>query len=620
MVERISNAWWRSEDNKHSLVFSTVSTLKSKQAYLEERNLRNASLYSGRLICSFGPGEAFDSKLGIEQFYLVSGRPVALNVTKACIDTVTAKVTAIVPRVQALVSGGDYSLQKKARLLEKFSDGVLYGAGFVAEAKKAYCDSAKYGTGFVKFWTEKGSILCERVHPSEVIVDDRASHWGSPRALFQERYLPRELLLAEYPDHEEAIWASPGLTNGADQEDIGLVKVIEAWHLPSGGSQNDGKHVICIERVTLFEEAYSEEDFPFIVVRWQEREDGGFFGLGMVEVGEGIQLEINNLAYLIQENMSIFARPIFWVRKGSKVERDQLAKLAQPGLVLEYEGEAPPKTQINQINSPEVYQQLNTLFNKYFEIQGVSQLTSMGQKPAGIDSGIAIRTLIDVETLRFGPQAKLWEEMFKVAVERIVPLGKRLYTKKKSLDIVGEKAMESLSWSDIDLKESQYQLKLYPVNSLPQTPTGKIATITDLMKLGLIGPARAKQLLDFPDLEEYLNLENAAIDDIKQVIEAILEGKEYRPPEPYQNLALGLEMVGAAFLRYRWENVSEGRLELLKRWVLEADDLLSQKEAPPPMEGPVGPSLPPEAMAPTPPPPTMLGGLDRVLNAPPPQA
>jgi hypothetical protein len=86
-----------------------------------------------------------------------------------------------------------------------------------------------------------------------------------------------------------------------------------------------------------------------------------------------------------------------------------------------------------------------------------------------------------------------------------------------------------------------------------------------------------------------MSLFTAAIDDIDRVIENITDNGKYDPPEPFQNLSLGVQMVQSAYLREKDQGLKEERLDLLRRWITEAQGLLTAQAQPPGIQ-PGGPA------------------------------
>ena len=94
--------------------------------------------------------------------------------------------------------------------------------------------------------------------------------------------------------------------------------------------------------------------------------------------------------------------------------------------------------------------------------------------------------------------------------------------------------------------------------------------------------------MDFPDLKQATSLKNAHIDDIYRTIEDLLDGgpEAYEPPEPYQDLMLGIRLAQQRYLKER-KRAPEESLENLRRWIEDATLLLRESQPPAPEQLPL---------------------------------
>jgi hypothetical protein len=132
-------------------------------------------------------------------------------------------------------------------------------------------------------------------------------------------------------------------------------------------------------------------------------------------------------------------------------------------------------------------------------------------------------------------------------------------------------------------------MQMFPVSMLPHEPVGRLAFIQELINSGMITPEFGTELLDFPDLESYLSIKNAALEDLMATLEELLEGA-YSPPEPFQDLQNGIPLFQSAYLRYKRLDVAEDKLDNLRRWITSADAMLQKAQAANRVQP--GPSLP----------------------------
>jgi hypothetical protein len=291
-----------------------------------------------------------------------------------------------------------------------------------------------------------------------------------------------------------------------------------------------------------------------------------------------------------QRAMNLLGVPWVVVPETCELVQDHLTN--EIGGVLRTKGPGRPEVLVNPSIHPEVMQRIMFIFEKMFEVSGLSQLSATAKKPAGVESGVALRTLLDTETQRFALLVDAWQE-FHLELARLTVKTARRMSRDVAVPFHDKEIAREVQFSDVDLEESQYRMQLWPVNLLPETPAGKLAYVEQMITIGLIDPDQGRSLLDYPDIEAFQRLQNAAVDDIHMLIDHFLSTGDYIPPLPYQNLGLGINLFQAAWLRGRIDGYTDDRLGLLVRWMDEANRILNEREtamkqlAPPP-----GPSLP----------------------------
>ena len=597
------NRWWlANKKNLYQELFAYVSKLDSRQQYRVADNLTFARLYGNYDHVGL---DAFNYSRAVSS-YNVSNR-VTLNVVQSMVDTVVSKVTKNKPKASFLTSGGDFSLQSKAKKLTKFVEGIFSFTDFYQLAALAFKDSCIFGTGCLKIFVENGEIKAERVFIGEIKIDDIESYYGKPRQVHQEKWLPKDVVKAMFPGFELEIDNASYPDEKTFQNVQGsrlkdMVRVIESWHLPSGPNAKDGKHTICISTATLLDEPYYKDYFPFVFFRWNTR-PVGFFGQGLAEQLQGIQLEMNKILRTIQVSMHLVSVPKLLVEASSKIVSSHLNN--RIGGVIKYAGTPPQYAPLGGIPG-ELFSHLDRLFSRAYEIAGVSQLAAQSQKPAGLDSGKALREFNDLETERFMSVAKRYEKCFMDAAEIMIETAKDLYELKGDYKVKAKdgKFIDTISWKDVNMDADKYMMQIFPTSALSSTPAARLADVQDLLAAGFIDKEDALKLLDFPDLEAAMNLLNADSNNLERLIETMIDEGKYFPPEPYQNLENAVRKVQQAYLLYRMQGAPEDRLELLRQFMEDCQNLIekaAQPERPPmPMSGGPGP----EAGAPAPEAPT----------------
>lgn len=568
--------WWTSrKDERHSNIFAYVSHLKKEQSYRTDDNIKNIRLYGNMDVL---PTRAY-SFLKNQPSGATSNR-VTMNVVQSMIDTVVSKITKNKPRPMFLTEGGDWSMQRKAKKLTQFVEGQFYSADFYQKSAVAFLHACIFGTSAMKIFRVGDKLHAENVFIDEIVVDDHEAIYGEPRQMHQIKYIHREILMQMFPGKKSFIELIGKTTEEylnykqSYDTDADMIKVIESWHLPSGPDAKDGRHCITVENCTLVDEEYTRVKFPFIFFRWGLR-PVGFFGQGISEQLQGIQVEINKILKTIQVSMHLVSIPKIFVEASSKIVTAHLNN--KIGGIIKYTGAPPQPGQLGTI-PPELFSHLDRLYQRCFEIVGVSQLAATSAKPAGLNSGKALRIYNDIETERFMSVAQRYEQAFLDAAKHFIDLAKEISDEGGNLKvkIKNGKFMDVIKWSDVDMDEDKYVMQLFPTSSLSQSPAGRLQEVQELLQAGFISKEDGKKLLNFPDLEGFYNMENAGVEDIERQIELMIDKGEYQTPEPYQNLTYGITKMQQAYLMFRAQNAPDERLDLFRRWIADADALLKE--------------------------------------------
>lgn len=566
--------WWRFKTAKEAKlawqdVFATANFLRERQSYRSRENIRNIRLYGNMDTLGLTVGTySIDRTVSIDQ-------RLKLNVIQSIIDTIISKVTKESPRVMFLTDGGDFTARQKAKKLNKFVDGQFYAANSYDVGELAALDACVTGTGFTKIFKDNGKVCEERVFPSEILVDDAEAFYGKPRHLYQEKTISKEVLKEIFPEFSRNIEFASNSDNLVVRSDftVDQIKVIEAWHLPSGPEATDGRHTICIDGATVVYEDYDLDVFPIVPLKWSERL-AGFYGQGIAEQAAPIQLEINKTLKTIQMSLHLCGVPHWLKEKGSKIVSAHLDNMI--GGIITYSGTKPELSVPNPV-PVQLIEHLQRLVQFAYEQAGVSMLSAQGKKPAGVDAGVALRELIDIESDRFSVFQKRYEQYYVDKAKLHIELTKLIAEEdpKYSVYYKGKRGLEEIRWSDVDLDSDRYIMQAFPTSFLPKTPAGKFQMVQELVQAGFLQKEDAIKALDFPDIEGTTNLLVSAANEMDWVIEKIIEDNEYTAPEPFQNLEYGMPKMQGAYLHSKMSGVPEDRLEKMRRWMSEADSFSS---------------------------------------------
>jgi hypothetical protein len=288
------------------------------------------------------------------------------------------------------------------------------------------------------------------------------------------------------------------------------------------------------------------------------------------------QVEINRTLISIQRSLYLGGTHKIFVKAGSKVIKSHFDNMI--GTIMEYAGDTAPQYVVPQLVQPEIYEHLRDMKTSGYELVGISQLSSAGLKPLGVDSGKALRAVDDIQVQRFQTVAQAYEQFFVDLAKITVSVAKKAYEHNGKLEVKvpGKRFIETIDWKEVDMPEDEFQLQIYPVSKLPNDPEGRLATIQEMMQASLIEPQAGKRLLDFPDLEAEENLSNATLDYLHRILDEMIEEGKFTAPEPFDDLQTARKLALEYYAQGKLNNLDEDKLELLRRFMSQID-LLNAK-------------------------------------------
>jgi hypothetical protein len=541
---------------------------------------------------------------------------ISYNVVQSAIDTITAKIAKNRPKPLFLTSGGDYKLQRRAKKLTKFIDGVFYDNKMNEKGPSSFRKACVWGDGLIHAYAEDGKVKFEEVLNREIFVDWLDGMMGKPRQMHRIKSIDRAVLEDRFPESKAAIrQAKETATDltGSYQHISDQILVRESWHLPSGPEATDGLHVITISDHVLFKEQYNKHRFPFARMPWSTRLEG-FWAQGLAEQIQNIQLEINKLLWVIQRSMHLAGTFKIFIENSSKIVKEHLSN--DIGAIIAYTGQQPTYL-TPPIVPAEIYNHLFTLKNAAFEQAGVSQLSAASQKPAGLNSGKALREYNDIESERFMTIGHQYENFHLDLADLSIMVGKDIYKEDSDfqINVPGKKFIETISWKEVDLEQDQYIMKCFPISSLPSDPEGRLQTVQEYVQAGFYSQRVAKKLLNFPDLEAEDDLEGAMEDHITKVLDNIVEEGDYQPPEPDDDLDLSKQLVLEYIAQGKRDCLESDKLELLRTYNDQIESLKTKAvmAMQPPMGAPGMPGAAAQAVPTAPPVSDMLPNIPQSI-------
>jgi hypothetical protein len=541
----------------------------------------------------------------------VMGRDVpTLNVIQSVTDLMASTITKNKVRPFFLTVRGNHDLQQKARGMTDGCTGVLQANGMYSDNGFRWClDGLVWGTGYQYAWPDfkSGRARIDRVFPWEVFHDDPDGR-GDPRVLHLVTSMPRSAMAEAFSDDDElaalikdapiAPEVRERYTGSFTTED--RIRVVHSWHLPSSlpseKNPSNGRYVCSIEGHVLISRKYDQEYFPVVGFSPKQKLFGNR-GRGVPETLLGLQIAINRWSRRIEQIMNHHSRPLCYVNRRANVNTAAITN----DYVNILEGDMPAGAAVTMLVSnsvpSELIQRVQTLIAAAYQQWGSSELSAAGTKPAGVQSGKALRTLLDAESVRNGDVFRAWEDSHVTLSRVIVDCLRALAVESTDLTLVfgDSQDLKELKWSEISMETSQYHMRVFPTNFFSQHPSSQMEEVLEFFDRGIFPLELVGQALDFPDIQKLMGDYRAAQENIERKLDSIERGKTDVVVHGYLNLALAKRLATDRLNRLEADGIEEGEVhDLMTRFFEDVVEKLKELQPPAP---PMAPALPAPPMA-----------------------
>lgn len=570
---QVVGRWWASNrDERGRDLFGLCKYLRTAEG---QQKRREEDRHHMRLYGNYDvSGAATPRERAIESLVARRGsNRQRYNLVQSGVNTAASVIAQQRPRPMFLTTGGDFGMQRKARLRTRAIEGQFYDLGAYDMGPMVFIDGTVPGTGLVYGYLDPrtGRPALERVLPLEVLVDHDEGISASPRSIYRIYMVARDVLQALYPNKKELLATSEGPDQQAI-EDLSLTRdtkadhvlLCEGWHLSSTKDSKDGRHVLATSNCTLVDEEYKSRRLPFAVYRWQQRQVG-FWGCGLVETGRDAQWRINRLIQRSERQNDRAGGVYLLVEGNSKVRHEAIT--TTDAEIIRYFGTR-PEWMVGPGATAAVSQEILDIREQWFSEQGISSMLAEGKKPAGLNSGAAQRVHDDIQSRRHVMNARAFEAFYMDLADLLIELNDQAseLDPEYCVDAIESRGrstyVRKIPWKELKADEGDFRLRMFPTSALPTTPAGKMDTVQEWIGTGFISRPFAMSLLDFPDIDAAARVELADLDFAMWQVEQILEGEEVFADE-YSNLKMCADIARRARLQAAIDGAPEEILQAL---------------------------------------------------------
>lgn len=585
--------WWKAKDDMQLVMElgGNSKYLRDNQTYRIRQLAVSIRLYCGLPVYNYAGATV--SKMDKSKT-LPDERP-SFNLIESITDTLVSRVSQNEYQPKFLTDGADYRQRHLAMQLNSFILGEFYQTKAYDKATQVLRDAIVTGTGALKVYAGEDNKVCiDRVMTTDLYMDENDCINGEPQQLIQLKLVDRDKLIAENASLKgakaiisRAPMAYPDNSPDSARTTMDQVMVVEGWKLASGNDRKapgyiPGRHSIITAAGKILDEEYHKTKFPFVFMKYSDP-FLGFWGQGVATRLFGTQVSINRIMYTIARAIQLVGVPRVFIEQSSKVVKAHNNN--EIGVLITYSG-TKPSYEIAPCNAPELYEERDRLIQYGFKQEGMSDMQATGTKPAGLDSGEAIRNADDINSDRFSQTSKKFENMHIDLAYLITETAMDIAEDTGSYQTVypNKDGTKQIDLPKMDILKNPFVIKCFSESSLPRTPAGRIATVTEQVQAGMLSLKEGRRLMNFPDLEENEKLDNASEERIFQILDKIVEDGKYTMPDTFLDLQLATTLVVQYINLYLAANLEEEKADMLRKFFTQIQAL--QQAAMPPQMAP----------------------------------
>lgn len=604
------NCWWDERNGfgrpRHADVFAHVNYLET-----QNRGVREDAIFHMQLASNFCPtGNSEDA--GYWR-WRAGGQKMRCNLTQSACDTAAGLILQGRTVPMWITTDGDFALSRIAEQRTRAIQGQFHQLNVFELCADIGVDALQTGTGHLLGYVEcdyengrkvRPRVKLERILPNELLVDAVDGQYRDPRSIYRQKLISREQLMQLYPKFTEKL-KSAGGPSAANYVDLFIrrdnradfVRVVEAWHLPSGKRAGDGRHTICTDNCDLLDEPYTKQRFPIRAYRYVERRVG-YWGQGLVERVTPAQVRLSELQQAKRDMQRLCSNAYWLLPENANVSWDDLTNL--PGQTLTYRGPQPPQMVVFEGTPADLSQEEAQIKAEVWEQEGFAGSITQGEVNKGLSSARAVRAADDVASRRHVMPTRLYEQLYLGITELLEDLNDECAEIDPQYTVTaryrsGKKVwLKATPWRDLRLPEGAAQCNVFPISALPTTPMGLWSSLEELTQAGMVGKSMALDLMQMPDVSQFETLENSSLDYTRWQIDRMLDGEPDVLPESFQDLDLAIQMVTESRLVALRSGMPEEIDMLFEMYLAHAHNLMSSAQ-PTPEAAPV--ALNPSAAA-----------------------
>lgn len=502
-----------------------INSLLSSTGSSITKYYRNYALYNQTSVADFRTVNPIAPGV-IQEGMKLNGDYPAINIIKSCVESVVSSIVTAKPRPYVNTVKGSYKTIKIAQQLQIFFDYLFSEENVYLKNCDALRDACVFDTGYI--YIDEINLSIMNIRPWSVFTDPNEK-------IKQQVYLTfNNSSVDDLPAFVEK-----ELTE--NEKDL--------LHINYGIYYNVklGKKALTINGSVRKIYDFKSKKVPVIRICYTEPISSDHC-LSIADMLLGLQKEINILSRTIALAAKKNPAQTILLQNASNIAVGELNN--EIGNVIQYNSETGNGgSPVSVVTPAFISDQYDTIRSKDIEMAynlvGKSQLSASGKKEAGVDSGVAIATLADLQSERFQVLLNNFINMFTEEAKLVMELGMDDETL-----ITPSRYELKLTWKDVREDFLKMRIEFSSIDSLSKDPSERLKQLQALANAGIIPATQISALLEIPDINRGFSAANNGYNCAMTIIDACIYDDKYDVPY-YISFTLLKELIANTMMNLR---------------------------------------------------------------------
>ena len=514
------------------LVVKKINNLLSSTGSSINKYYRNYALYNQTSVADIKSANPIAPGV-IQNGMRINYDYPSINIIKSCVDSVVNSIVTAKPRPFINTIKGSFKTIEIARQLQIFYDYYFSEQDLYNKNVIALRDACLFDRGYI--YIDEITLEASNISPWNVYTDPNEKEKKQAYIIFNNTTIES---LPEYVEKE--------LTKSE----------LNLNHITYGVYYNSKYHTKALTVNGSVRKIYNYEadTVPIKYITYTPTIVGDHC-LSIADMLLGLQKEINIISKTIALAAKKNPAQTILLQNASNIAVGELNN--EIGNVIQFNSENNGSgNPVNVLTPSFISEQYEAIRDKdiqrAYELVGKSQTSASGRKEVGIESGVAIATLADLQSERFQVLLGSFIDLFTQEAKLVAEIG------MKNATIITPSRYElKLTWDEVREDYSKMRIEFSSADALSKDPSEKLKQLQSLAQAGIIPATQIPSLLEIPDINRGFSAVNNGYNCAMSIIDACIYDDKYDLPF-YVPFELLKEMIVNTMLSLR---AAEGATE-----------------------------------------------------------